>query len=268
MVEMKKVRAIVLRSPGTNCDVESAHALELAGAVVERVHVNRLVEGGASLDDYQILFVPGGFSFGDDLGSGKIFANKLSFQLEEKLKKFVEGGNLVIGPCNGFQVLVKSRLLPGFDVIDGENFATLTFNDSGRFEGRWVALKANRKSKCLWTKGIDWIELPCRHGEGKFVPKDKDVLARLKKNGQIVFQYCDSKGKTDVGYPLNPNGSVEGIAGICNSTGTVLGLMPHPEAFLYGFNHPRWTRQGKCAEAGAGRKIFENGVKYAEEKLV
>ncbi|MFA6048539.1 MAG: phosphoribosylformylglycinamidine synthase I [Candidatus Micrarchaeia archaeon] len=265
---MKKVRAIVLRSPGTNTDVESAHALELAGAQAQRVHVNRLVDGSVSLDDYQIMYVPGGFSYGDDLGSGKILANKLSFQLQEKIEKFISEGNLAIGICNGFQILVKSRFLPGFNVLDAENEATLTFNDCGRFEDRWVTLKAIAKSRCVWTKGIGTLDVPCRHGEGKFVPKNKDVLQRLWKNGQVVFQYCDSKGKTGVGYPLNPNGSVDGIAGICNSKGTVLGMMPHPECFLYGFNHPQWTRSGTCAAAGAGRKIFENGVRYAEEKLV
>ncbi len=265
---MRKVRVIVLRCPGINCDVESAHAMELAGAEAERVHINRLIDDSASLNDYQILYIPGGFSYGDDLGSGKMLAIKLSFQLEEKLKNFIEMGNLVIGTCNGFQVLVKSRFLPGFEVLDEENKATLTFNDSGRFEGRWVTLKANQKSNCVWTKGIDLLEVPCRHGEGKFVPKDNNVLDKLKKNEQIVFQYCDSKGNTDVGYPLNPNGSIDGIAGICNHMGTVFGTMLHPEGFLYGYNHPQWTRNGKGNEAGAGRKIFENGVNYAEDKLV
>ncbi len=265
---MNKVRAIVLRSPGTNTDAESAHALELAGAKVDKVHVNRLIDKAVSLDGYQMMFVPGGFSYGDDLGSGKILANKLSFQLERELKKFIEQGNLVIAVCNGFQIMVKARFLPGFATIDAENEATLTFNDSGRFEGRWAALKANPKSNCVWAKGIDLLDVPCRHGEGKFVPKNPGVLSRLKKNNQIVFQYCDSKGNTDVGYPLNPNGSVEGIAGICNPKGNVLGLMPHPECFLYGFNHPQWTRRESCSAEGAGRKIFENGVRYAEEKLV
>ncbi len=265
---MKKVRAMVLRSPGTNSDLESAHALELAGASVDRVHVNRLVDGSASLDKYQVLFVAGGFAYGDDLGSGKILANKLSFRLEKKLVRFFEEGNLAIGVCNGFQTLVKSRFLPGFSTLDQENEATLTFNDSGRFEDRWVSVKANPKSKCVWTRGIGLMDVPCCHGEGKFVPKDAKALDKLKRNGQIVFQYCDSKGGTTVGYPLNPNGSVDGIAGICNSTGTVLGMMPHPERFLFGYNHPRWTRSPNCETAGQGRKIFMNGIAYAEENLV
>lgn len=255
---------MVLKSPGTNCDVETAFAFEQQGTQVEKLHVNNLIKNPAKIGEFQILAVPGGFSFGDDIASGKVLANKLSFSLEEQMKNFIEEDKLVLGICNGFQVLVKARLLPGFEAIDLTQQATLTYNDSGKFEDRWVRLK-KVSDNCIFTKGIDFLDVPIRHGEGKFVSGQR-ALAKLKENNQIAFKYVGEKNEENPAYPFNPNGSVDGIAGICNIQGNVLGLMPHPEAFLFAHNHPRFLR--KEATQGAGAKIFENAARFAEEALV
>jgi phosphoribosylformylglycinamidine synthase len=264
---MAKVKVCVLRTAGTNCDKETAFAFIKAGAEAELVHVNSLVRQDNSLDDYSILALPGGFSYGDDIASGKVFANELRCKLADSLRKFVSQGKLIIGICNGFQILVKSGLLPG-----GVNFTqetSLIINDSGKFEDRWVYLKVSgcqsvRVSKCVWTKGLpEIIYLPVAHGEGKFIAKDKGILERLEKKGQIVFKYCDERGVL-AGYPYNPNGSMKSIAGICDETGRILGLMPHPERHVLYRQHPRWARR-KDTSTGDGLKIFENGVKYARK---
>ncbi|MFA6078671.1 MAG: phosphoribosylformylglycinamidine synthase I [Candidatus Omnitrophota bacterium] len=265
---MKKVKVIILRTAGTNCDRETAFAFESAGATTEFVHINDLtLRKEKKLQDYQILAVPGGFTYGDDIASGKILANELKFKLEEDLRQFIASGKLIIGICNGFQVLVKAGLLPNlsgdFQTID----ATLTLNDSARFEDRWVFLESI--DKCVWTKGIDGtIALPIAHGEGKFIPKDKKTLDILKKEGLIVFKYAKGPGK-DGHHPYNPNGSVEDIAGICDKSGRIFGLMPHPERHLKASQHPSWTRRGqKGSEApGDGFKIFKNGVDFVKKYL-
>jgi len=214
------------------------------------------------LNDFKILALPGGFSYGDDIASGKIFANELRFKLADSLRQFISEGKLIIGICNGFQILVKSGLLPG--TVDLRQNTSLIINDSGKFEARWVYLKP--QGKCAWTKDLNKIiYLPVAHGEGKFVTEDKSVLNRLKKNGQVVFEYCDAKGKSS-GYPDNPNGSIENIAGICDETGRVFGLMPHPERHIYAAQHPRnWELKSK--HEGDGLQIFRNGVKYVKENL-
>lgn len=266
---MKKPKVLILRTAGTNCDLETEQAFRLAGGDTARIHINRLMENKIKLSEYDILAIPGGFSYGDDIASGKVLANELRYKLYEQIKTFSATGKPVIGICNGFQVLVKSGLLPGFETIDQELQATLSFNDSAKFEDRWVYLKiSNIKSqisKCLWTKGIKKIiYLPVAHGEGKFIPKDECVLEQLKKNGQIVLQYVDEKGKL-AGYPDNPNGSIENIAGICNPAGNVFGLMPHPERHVTKYNHPQWTRK-KLPEEGDGLAIFRNAVEYVQNK--
>ncbi|MFH1199084.1 MAG: phosphoribosylformylglycinamidine synthase I [Candidatus Omnitrophota bacterium] len=243
---VKSVRSCILRTAGTNCDKETAFAFEKAGARSELVHINRLISKEKNIHDYQILALPGGFSYGDDIASGKIFANELKNKLGGELKKFVADGKLIIGICNGFQILVKSGLLPGNETLEQET--SLIINDSGKFEDRWAYLRSTAYglrptagNKCIWTNDLpEVIYLPVAHGEGKFVVKDKEVLARLKKNQQIIFQYCDDGGKLS-GYPHNPNGSQENIAGICDETGRILGLMPHPERHIYKQQHPRWT---------------------------
>ena len=261
---MKKIRVLVLRAAGTNCDKETAFAFEEAGATAELVHINRLSSAELELSEYHIMAIPGGFSYGDDIASGKILANELKYRIEEDVRKFIHDGKLIIGICNGFQILVKSGLLPN---LSGEETmeTTLTLNDSAKFEDRWVYLK-NVQRKCVWTQGInDIIYLPVAHGEGKFIPKDKKILAELKKHGLIVFEYVDEKG-VKKGFPYNPNGSVENIAGICDKTGRIFGLMPHPERHISFLQHPRWTREKK-RERGDGFAIFKSGVDFAKKHL-
>ncbi|MBI3587762.1 phosphoribosylformylglycinamidine synthase I [Candidatus Micrarchaeota archaeon] len=259
---MATVRACVLYGFGINCDCETQHAFQSAGAFAERIHVNDLISGGRKLSEFDILAFPGGFSFGDDLGSGKVLGNKFKFNLKGELAQFVADGKLVIGICNGFQSLVKMGLLPG---LEGDYFtqrATLTFNDSGKFEDRWVHLKLNPSSKCVWTRGIEGLYLPVRHGEGKFVAGDS-VLDELERNGQVVAQYVNASGGI-AGYPLNPNGSLRSIAGVCDPEGRIFGLMPHPEAYNHPTNHPRWTRGGvRGVEKHLGLKVFANAVGHA-----
>ncbi|MEE8360478.1 MAG: phosphoribosylformylglycinamidine synthase I, partial [Candidatus Omnitrophota bacterium] len=251
---------------GTNCDMESAFAFRLVGAKVDTVHINRLKSGEYRLNDYHILVIPGGFTYGDDIASGKILANELRSGLSGDLKRFLSDGKLILGVCNGFQVLVKAGLLPNFEGDAAEIDATLNLNDSARFEDRWVYLQRYDKKKSAWTKYVkDIIYLPVAHGEGKFIPKDKKTLARLKENGQIAFRYVNGKSKP-AGYPWNPNGSIDGIAGILDPSGRILGMMPHPERFIQRTQHPRWTRE-KIKEEGDGLAVFRSGVKYVENKF-
>ena len=257
-----KPKVCVLRSAGTNCDKETAAAFLLAGAEVESLHINSLVNGRRKLDEFHILALSGGFSYGDDVASGKLFANELKFKLNEELKKFINDGKLVIGICNGFQILVKSGFLP--DSAELKQSTSLILNDSAKFEDRWAYLKPTGKS--VWTRGIkEIIYLPVAHGEGKFVIADKEVLDKLKKNKQIVFKYCDPKGRSS-NYPDNPNGSIENIAGISDTTGRILGMMPHPERHVFSAQHPRnWDRKGK--EYGDGLQIFKNGVDFIKKNF-
>ncbi len=261
----KNVRVLVLRTAGTNCNEETAYAFSYFGAAVDQVHVNELVAGTKKLLDYQILALPGGFSYGDDIASGRILANELRLKLGGDIKKFIADGKLVIGICNGFQILVKAGILPGLGLNAGQE-ATLFHNDSAKFEARWTHLTVTGE-KSVWTKGIQQqIYLPVAHGEGKFIPRDPKVLETLKANGQIVFHYCAANGAVPL-YPDNPNGSTEHIAGICDTTGRVLGLMPHPERHFLSHQHPFWMRLGKKDKLGDGAKIFENGINYAKEQL-
>jgi phosphoribosylformylglycinamidine synthase len=259
------VKVLVLTGYGINCDIETEHAFKICGAETSRIHINDLIENNSLMDSFQILALPGGFSFGDDISSGKVFANKIKYNLFEPMKKFIDDGKLVIGICNGFQVMVKLGLLPGFDnqYMDSQE-TTLTFNDSGRFEDRWVHLKPNPSSKCIFTKGIEKIYLPVRHGEGKFLATSQETLKKLQQNNQIVFQYSDPDGNPTDKYPLNPNGSMNNIAGICDPSGRVFGMMPHPEGFLHRTNHPRWTRED-LPEEGDGFAVFRNAVDYARK---
>jgi phosphoribosylformylglycinamidine synthase I len=258
-------RVLVLTGYGINCDIETQHAFNIAGAQAERIHLTDLLIGKAKLDDFHILALPGGFSFGDDIASGRVLANKIMYNLGQQVQGFIDEGKLIIGICNGFQVMVKMGLLPAFGGDYSRQDVTLTFNDSGRFENRWVHIKASTGSKCVFTKGIQNIYLPVRHGEGKFVVKDPRVLAKLKKNHHIVFKYVDMNGNP-AGYPDNPNGSIENIAAISDETGRVFGMMPHPEAFMHRTNHPAWTRE-QLPEEGAGMAIFRNSVEYVNENL-
>ena len=262
----RPVRVIVLRTAGTNCNEETAFAFARFGADVEQVHVNALVSRTRKLSDYHILALPGGFSYGDDIASGRILANELRLKLGDDLQRFIADGKLVIGICNGFQVLVKAGILPGLAPSLAGQEATLFNNDSAKFEARWTHLTVGGKS--VWTKGMPGrIDLPVAHGEGKFIPASDNVLQLLKQNSQIVFRYCRADGGKPL-YPGNPNGSVEDIAGICDTTGRVLGLMPHPERHFFAIQHPSWTRRPQTGEFGDGAKIFENGMNYVKRYLL
>jgi len=257
---------IVLRTAGTNCDRETVFAFENGGAQTEAVHINQLFEKKRSLADYHVLAIPGGFTYGDDIMAGRILANELRLRLGDELKAFIRDGKLVIGICNGFQVLVRAGFLPGPCQAAGEiQSVTLTNNDSGKFEDRWVHLK--RSGRCVWTDGLDDVLfMPVAHAEGKFVPRDQSVLRNLKENGQVVFRYTNARGEPGT-YPVNPNGSLDDIAGITDTTGRVLGMMPHPERHYLREHHPFWTRLKPTSSLGAGASIFKNGLRYVKEKL-
>jgi phosphoribosylformylglycinamidine synthase subunit PurQ / glutaminase len=270
-------RALILRAPGINRDEDAAAAIELAGGRPERIHINRVVEGSTKLADYALLIIPGGFSYGDHLGAGKLLAVDLAHRLGEALAAFVADGRPVIGICNGFQVLVKAGILPGYDdgrwtmddssspsssIVHRPSSATLTDNASGQFECRWVQLAADPGSRCVFTQGFDRpIEVPVAHGEGRFVARDPAALQALHAGGQVALRYVAAGGGA-AGYPDNPNGSDDSIAGVCNLAGNVLGLMPHPEDAILPHQHPRWTREPVRAE-GDGLALFRNAVRYA-----
>ena len=266
---MRDVRSLVLCGHGINCEDETQYALRLAGAKADKVLVDQLIAEPGRLDDCEILAFPGGFSWADDLGAGKALAIEFKHKIGDSLERYIDSGRLMIGICNGFQMMIKLGFLPGFDGDYSTQRATLTYNDSGRFEDRWVRLETDPESPCVFTRGIAEIDLPVRHGEGKFYTgNDIDLLSRLSDNGQIVARYKDPErpwAKT-AGYPWNPNGSEWDIAGICDPTGRVFGLMPHPEAYLHRVNHPRWTRE-ELPEEGLGLQAFRNAVAYARKEL-
>ncbi len=270
----KKVKALVMTGNGTNCETEMAHACKVAGAdQVDIVHIYRLLRGEKKLEDYDFLNLPGGFLDGDDLGAAKANAARLRYartaageSLFDQICRFMKDGKVILGICNGFQLLVKLGLIP---CLEGRfvQQSTLTFNDSGRFEDRWVYLAVNKKSPCVFTKGLDGMYLPVRHGEGKFVVQGPEVLEELKQHELIALQYSDESCREPVmDYPLNPNGSVEAVAGICDETGRVFGMMPHAEAYLHYTNHPRWTRE-KLPREGLGVALFRNAIEYIRSNL-
>jgi phosphoribosylformylglycinamidine synthase I len=261
---MAQVKAIVLRAAGINCDMETEYALELAGAKAERVHINRIIEDKKALEKYQIIVIPGGFSYGDDVAAGKIMANQIVHHLYEPIQKFIEDGKLVLGICNGFQVLVKAGILPGWDSTNNRGAVTITYNDSGKFEDRWVYL-APQTERCIFVERGRGIYLPVAHGEGKVVTKDKATLEKLRNGGHIAFKYVDKGGK-EGNYPVNPNGSVDSIAGLTDATGRVLGLMPHPERHVRATQHPHWSRL-KNKQNGDGKTVFANAVRFVQENF-
>jgi phosphoribosylformylglycinamidine synthase subunit PurQ / glutaminase len=256
-MNMARPRVIVLRAPGTNCDEETVAAWRRVGAEVETWHINRLIKSRAELGHFQILTIPGGFSYGDDLGAGRILATRIRTVLDEALCRFHDRGGLILGICNGFQVLVRSGLLPGgLSPVP----ATLAQNDSGRFEARWVRLLP-RPGLSPFVPFSEPIELPVAHGEGQFALAQPHSLNELKGNRQIVLQYGDDGGQPTQEYPANPNGSAEAIAGLCDPTGRIFGMMPHPERFVDPWHHPRWTRRGTLQPAeGDGLRIFRGAV--------
>ncbi|OGS24620.1 MAG: phosphoribosylformylglycinamidine synthase I [Elusimicrobia bacterium RIFOXYB2_FULL_48_7] len=263
---MSKTKVIILRTAGTNCDLETAHAFRMAGAdTVDLVHINKLFRKEAKLSDYSVIAIPGGFSYGDDISAGKVFANKLIYQLAADIRGFVKAGKLIIGICNGFQVLVKTGLLEA-DLGDDQSM-TLSFNDSAKFECRWINLRVNADCESPWLKGLpEIIKLPVAHAEGKFIPKDELITAQIVKNNRVAFQYCDEDGNPGE-YPVNPNGAAMDIAGVCDKTGRILGLMPHPERFVSKYQSALWTSENEMQGEGHGLKIFRNAVNYIKENL-
>ncbi len=268
----RQVRVLVLRTAGTNCDQELGFAFQYFGAQVDFVHVNSLLSGKSSLQEYHILAIPGGFTYGDDIMSGRILANELKLRLGESLQTFIEDGKLIIGICNGFQVLVRAGILPGAlqgDAIwtpETKQTCTLINNDSAKFEDRWIHLKKGGRS--VWVDGVeDLLYIPVAHAEGKFLTQDEALLKQLLANGQVVFKYC-MPDRTDPVYPQNPNGSVEHIAGIADRTGRILGMMPHPERHFLARQHPFWTRLERKGHLGQGAKIFKNGIGYVKDHLL
>jgi phosphoribosylformylglycinamidine synthase len=251
-----KPATLILRTAGTNCDAETAFAFELAGARPELVHINRVLEQPSVLDQYQILALPGGFSYGDDIAAGKIYANQIMHHLRDAFHRFVDAGKPIIGICNGFQVLVKTDLLPGPVAGLSGQTATLTNNDCGRFIDRWVKLEP-KGNKCVWTRNLSPLELPIAHGEGKFVPSNESIRKALWETGQVALVYAGD----------NPNGSTDAIAGVCDATGLIFGLMPHPERHVTPFQHPAWTGLRKLPEQGAGLMVFQNAVKHVGEAV-
>jgi phosphoribosylformylglycinamidine synthase len=259
---MKKPRVCVLRTDGINCDEETFYAFEKAGAACSMVHVNQLRSGEEKLSLYQILALPGGFSYGDDVHSGKILAVELTSFLKDQLSAFVDSGRLIIGICNGFQVLVRTGLLP--DRKLGEINTTLMGNDSSHFECRWTDLLVE-PTNCVFTKNLEGtvISVQVAHGEGKFYT-DRDTLQEIENRGQVVFRYVGPDQSPTVLYPANPNGSLNALAGLCDTTGRIMGMMPHPERYVEITQHPNWRRM-PADNVPHGFAIFKNAVAYARE---
>ena len=250
--------ALILQASGTNRDLDVSSALQFAGASARLAPLNELRERKIRWQDYQILVLPGGFSYADALGAGKLLALDLQAYFQAEVSTFVASGKPVIGICNGFQALVKSGILP---FHTSKPAATLTFNQRGHFECRWVTL-APSSEKCVWTRSLTGLlRCPVAHGEGRFLTCGEDALSALQSADQIALTYCDEAGSPALGaYPANPNGSELDIAGVCNPAGNVLGLMPHPENHIYPYQHPRWTRG---EQDGSGLALFASGVSYA-----
>ncbi|MGB9761179.1 MAG: phosphoribosylformylglycinamidine synthase subunit PurQ [Caldimicrobium thiodismutans] len=270
---MPKVKVLILWGYGINCEVETHYVFKKVGASPEIVHLSEIFSGEKSLKNYHIICFPGGFLDGDHLGSAQACSHRFRYlkikgkiPLWDELMVFLEKGGLILGICNGFQLLVKMGLLPGGKYL-GKRKVTLTYNDSGRFEDRWVHLKVNPKSPCIFLKGLDRLYLPVRHGEGKFVAESKELLKDLKEKGQIALQYVHPETcEPTLDYPYNPNGSEEAVAGLCDPTGRIFGLMPHPEAFNHFTNHPKWTRLS--TPLAEGLALFENAVVWVKENLL
>ncbi|MBW2459705.1 MAG: phosphoribosylformylglycinamidine synthase subunit PurQ [Deltaproteobacteria bacterium] len=266
-----EVRVLVLTGLGLNCEQETAQGFRMCGAQADLVHLSDMLAGlSRPLEDYQVLAMIGGFAFGDHLGGGVVYANRLRYRMLDALLRFVSDGGLVLGICNGFQTMVKLGLLPGLAGDYGTQTATLAANDRLGYRNAWVTVRTEPSSPCVWTRDIDSMDLPARHGEGKFVTASEEILDQLREQHLVALRYVDPQGEPTQQWPANPNGSPDAIAGICDPTGRLFGLMPHPDAFLYGYNHPQWPRRKLAttlAERGDGLRIFQNGVDHAAEKL-
>ncbi len=251
-------KTLIIRTAGTNCDRELAHAFELAGSAVDTVHLNLLLKTPRMFEQVDVIAFPGGFSYGDDIAAGRILANRLRHRLLEPLREAVHRGVAVIGICNGFQVLVKLGLLPDPHARRMAQTVTLSVNTSGRFVDRWVRLRGDSQSPCVWTRGLSEFDLPIAHGEGRFICKSDEQLDQLRNNGQVALRYEAAD---------NPNGSVDNIAGICDPSGLILGLMPHPERYTHPTHHPQWFRQsGTAVGTGtAGLQLLRNALDHTRQ---
>jgi phosphoribosylformylglycinamidine synthase len=261
----KEVRVLILTGLGLNCEAETDAAFRMVGASPQCVHLLDVLEGGDAprLAGFHILAFIGGFAFGDHLGAGFVFANKIRWRLYDQLLEFIERGGLSLGVCNGFQTMVRLGLLPGLDGDYRTPRATIAPNDRLGYRDAWVRLAFDRESPCIWTSGIDGIELPARHGEGKFLAESSELLDQLENSRQVAARYVGPDGEPTEEWPHNPNGSPRAVAGICDPSGRLFGLMPHPDAYLYPFHHPQWQRQrlqGSLPAEGEGLAIFRNGV--------
>ncbi len=261
-----EIPVLIITGHGLNCEAESAYAWQQAGATPTRIHLNDLLEQPVRLRDFAALMFIGGFSYGDHMGSGHVFARRVKHHLRTELELFIHAGKLVLGVCNGFQIMVKLGLLPG---LGGDYFTqtvALMQNDCGTFQNRWVELRFESSSPCIFTRGLDRLPLPVRHGEGKIFTLDKALLARIEAAGCVACRYADpATGRATQDFPLNPNGSLNAIAGLCDPTGRIFGLMPHPEAYLFPENHPQWEIQrleNRLPEHGLGLKLFTNAVNH------
>jgi len=264
----RDVRVLIPTGLGLNCEVETETAFRMVGASPHRVHLLDLLDGtaGPGLADASILAFVGGFAFGDHLGAGFVFANKIRWRLYDQLLEFIQRGGLALGICNGFQTMVRLGLLPGLDGDYRTPRATLAPNDRLGYRDAWVRLAFDAESPCLWTRGLTRMDLPSRHGEGKFLAESPELLATLERNGQVVARYVDPAGEITESWPHNPSGSPGGVAGVCDPSGRLFGMMPHPDAYLFPFHHPRWHRlqaEGRAPEEGEGLAIFRNGVDAA-----
>lgn len=271
-MKLSDIKVCVLRVGGTNCDAETQRAFQELGVSAETRQVSELIKS-RNLLDYNVLVFPGGFSFGDYVRSGVIFARHLSAQLGKEIESFVDQGRPILGICNGFQILVEYGLLPGFKGISAYPEATLSTNEPAGFKCKWVYLKQENRGKCAFTNAIAQgaiIRLPIAHGEGRLLfPKEKEkaILKKLIDNDMLVFRYCTQDGEIANGkYPTNPNGSFYDIAGICNKEGNIFGLMPHPERAMYWWQQPDWTRQTRMRQYGDGKLIFQSIIDKLTKK--
>ncbi|MFA5645779.1 MAG: phosphoribosylformylglycinamidine synthase I [Candidatus Ratteibacteria bacterium] len=251
------VKIIIIRVAGTTCDHEVAWACSLAGAKSDLVHLSRIIEGTVCLRDYDALFFPGGFSYGDDLGAGKVFANEIALKIKDQLLDFSARKRPIIGISNGFQALVKSGLLP----FTGKSRASLIGNDSGSFESRWLHLRVESSVSPFFRNFPERIRLPIAHAEGKFLLKNSRDLECLEKGSQILLRYISPSGALPE-YPDNPDGSLADIAGVCDHTGLIVGMMPHPERALLHLHLPDWRRNPSSERFGLGYRFFRNVVEY------
>jgi len=268
----KKARVLVITGFGLNCETETAAAFEICGAETVETHLNDVVENPGQLHEFHIIAFIGGFSFGDHLGAGTVFASRIKHYLLDELAAFIRAGKLIIGICNGFQTLARLGILPALGGRYLEVQAALAHNEQGVFRDDWITLKGNPSSPCVFTQGIDLLPVPVRHGEGRFVMLDDSSLEELESNQQVAVYYVDpATGEPSNRFPLNPNGSTNAIAGICDPTGRIFGLMPHPEAYLSPYNHPDWGRQkinGSLPREGLGKLIFQNAVDFVNAELL